>query len=427
MTAYFLNSFKQHNFLIFQSRRGIPMLQTNENNILERKMKMRVVLSFCMLCMIITAIPNKTYAQGEAAVPFLLLAPDSRFGAIGESGTGLADNSAAIFWNPAGIAFLSGTEVTITHSNWLPQFNLDLFYDYLTFRAYMEELSGSVTASITYMNFGEFVRTLEGGPEPVGTFSAYDAALTLGYATKLGGDWGVGMNFRIIHSRLSDQPTGEEEGEGVATSVSFDLSGMWRPAYLNIFGWELENRLSIGANLSNLGPKITYIDQAQSDPIPTNFRLGFAFQIFNDEFNSLVYTLDFSKLLVSRTETATSDTTSTSESDEWYEAVFTSWGDDPIDEEMRDIVTSMGLEYWYGTPGDFLFALRTGYFYEDPSYGNRKFLTFGAGLRYDIYGFDFSYISSIESNHPLDETLRFTILIGWGAVPEQQRGFPRGI
>lgn len=406
------------------------MIQDEANKFIRRKNKMKVFLSFCLMVVILTAIPGKMNAQGEAAVPFLLLAPDSRFGAIGESGTGLADNSAAIFWNPAGIAFLTGTEVTITHSNWLPQFNLDLFYDYLTFRTYMEELSGSVTASITYMNFGEFVRTLEGGPEPVGTFRAYDAALTLGYATKLHPDWGIGMNFRIIHSRLSDKPVGQEQGEGVATSVSFDLAGMWRPEYLNIFGLELENRLSIGANLSNLGPKITYIDQAQSDPIPTNFRLGFAFQIFNDEFNSLVYTLDFSKLLVSRTEKVvpSGDTTKTvSESDEWYQAIFTSWGDDPISEEIRDIVTTMGLEYWYGTPGDFLFALRAGYFYEDPSYGNRKFLTFGAGLRYDIYGFDFSYISSIESNHPLDETLRFTILIGWGAVPEPQRGFPRGI
>jgi len=390
----------------------------NGSKISWRKNKMKVFLSFCLAGLMILAIPVKSFAQGEAAVPFLLLAPDSRFGALGESGTGLADNSAAIFWNPAGIAFLTGTEVTITHSNWLPQFNLDLFYDYLTFRSYIDDLKGNVTASVTYMNFGEFVRTLEGGPEPVGTFRAFDAALTLGYATKIGGDWGIGFNFRIIHSRLSDQPTGEEQGKGVATSVSFDVSGMWRPANLDIFGWELENRLSIGANLSNLGPKITYIDQAQSDPIPTNFRLGFAFQLIRDEFNSLVYTLDFSKLLVSRDSTG---------SKEFYQAIFTAWGDQPFNEELRDIVTTMGLEYWYGTPGDFLFALRTGYFYEDPSYGNRKFLTFGAGLRYDIYGFDFSYISSIESNHPLDNTLRFTILIGWGAVPEPQRGFPRGI
>ena len=227
------------------------------------------------------------------------------------------------------------------------------------------------------------------------------------------------FNFRIIHSRLSDESVSEEQGTGVATSVSFDVAGMWRPSTLNIFGAEFGNRFSIGANLSNLGPKITYIDQDQSDPIPTNFRIGFAFQLVNDEFNSLIYTLDFSKLLVSRDTTGTSD--------EFYEAVVTAWGDQTFSEELRDVVTSMGLEYWYGSPGDFLFALRAGFFYEDPSYGNRKFYTFGAGIRYDIYGFDFSYLSSSESNHPLDDTLRFTVLIGWGSVPDQVRGFPRGI
>ena len=393
------------------------MIKSGENKISRRKNKMKMFLSFSLVVLTFLAIPAKSYAQGEAAVPFLLLAPDSRFSGIGETGTGLADNSSAIFWNPAGIAFLTGTEVSITHSNWLPQFNLDLFYDYISFRTYIEDISGSVTSSITYMNFGEFIRTGENDPTPLGTFSAFDAALTLGYATKLGTDWGVGMNFRIIHSQLSTQPTGEEEGSGVATSVSFDLAAMWRPERLDLFGWVTENRFSIGANLSNLGPKITYIDQAQSDPIPTNFRLGMSFHLFKDEFNSLMFNLDFSKLLVSR------DTTG--QSSEFYESVVTSWGDDGINNELRDIVTSMGMEYWYGTPGDFLFALRAGYFYEDPSYGNRQFLTFGAGLRYDIYGFDFSYISSIAENHPLDETLRFTIVIGWGAV-EQERGFPRG-
>jgi hypothetical protein len=393
------------------------MINSGANKILMRKNKMKMVLYFFLIMLTFLAIPGRSYAQGEAAVPFLLLAPDSRFSAIGESGTGLADNSAAIFWNPAGVAFLSGTEVSITHSNWLPQFNLDLFYDYISFITYIEDIGGNLTSSITYMNFGEFIRTGENDPTPLGTFSAFDAALTLGYATKLGTDWGIGMNFRIIHSQLSTQPTGEEEGSGVATSVSFDLAAMWRPERLDLFGWVTENRFSIGANLSNLGPKITYIDQAQSDPIPTNFRIGMAFHLLKDEFNSLIYTLDFSKLLVSRDSTT---------SEEFYTGIITSWGDATISDELRDIVTSMGLEYWYGTPGDFLFALRAGYFYEDPSYGNRQFMTFGAGIRYDVYGFDFGYISSIAENHPLDETLRFTIVIGWGAV-EQERGFPRGI
>ncbi len=395
---------------------------------------MKIILRVLMVSMMFMAMPRVIFAQGEAAVPFLLLAPDSRFSGLGESGSGIADNSAAIFWNPAGIAFLTGTELSITHSNWLPQFNLDLFYDYLTYRGYIEDLDGSVTASITFMNFGEFVRTGEHDPTPLGTFRSFDAALTLGYATKLDPDWGIGINFRLIHSRLSPKPVGEEEGSGVATSVSFDIAGMWRPEHLDIFGLNLDNSLSIGINLSNLGQKIYYIDHAQAEPIPTNLRMGIAAQLINDEFNSLVFTLDFSKLLVSKTSKVvpSGDTTKiVTESDDWYEAIFTAWGDKPISEELRDIVTSMGLEYWYGTPGDFLFALRSGFFYEDPSYGNRKFLTFGAGIRYDIYGFDFSYITTSVfkdgENHPLSDTLRFTVLIGWGAIPESTRGFPRGI
>jgi hypothetical protein len=274
------------------------------------------------------------------------------------------------------------------------------------------------------MNYGEFVRTLD-SPDPLGTFRAFDAALTVGYATKVHSDWGLGFNFRIIHSNLSDQPVGQEQGKGVATTVSFDLAGMWRPSSLVIpfIDEDIGNKLSIGMNISNLGPKIFYIDKAQADPIPTNLRLGFAYQIFSDEYNSLTYTLDFSKLMVSR------DTTG--KSDEFYKALFTSWTNRSFNEEIRDIVTSMGLEYWYGQPGDFLFAIRSGFFYEDPSFGNRKFMTLGAGIRYDIYGFDFSYITTSVfkdgEKHPLDDTLRFTFLVGWGAVPESTRGLPRGL
>jgi len=153
---------------------------------------------------------NKVNAQGEAAVPFLLLAPDSRHAGIGESGTGLADNSSAIFWNPAGIAFQTGSEVGITHANWLPQFNLDLSYDYVTYRQYIEAIDGSVTASLTYMNYGKFQRTASDGPTVIGEFNSFDIGATIGYATKLSDDWGIGFNFRFIYSNLSDQPTENE-------------------------------------------------------------------------------------------------------------------------------------------------------------------------------------------------------------------------
>jgi len=396
--------------------------------------------SFLVILMLLMTISSvKVYTQDNTtstgsknsvittAVAFLLLAPDSRAGGMGESGAGLADNSSAIFWNPAGIAFLTGSEVGFTHSNWLPQFNLDMFYDYATYRQYIESLGGSITASVTFMNFGEFVQTGSDSPEEIGKFRSFDGAVTIGYATKIGQDWGLGFNFRVIHSRLAPGGTEEEEGNGTATSVSFDIGAMWRPSSLEIpLLGDIGNKFSVGMNMSNLGPKMYYIDEAQADPIPTNLRLGFAARLFEDDVNSLTYTLDFSKLLV---ETAQDSTT---EQAEFYKAIFTSWTDQPFSEELRSIVTSMGLEYWYGgISQDFKFALRAGFFYEDPQYGNRKFMTFGAGVRYDTYGFDFSYITTDifpgGENHPLSQTLRFSLSIGWGASDQKTQGLPHGI
>ena len=386
---------------------------------------MKNVSMLLILVALIMSFGNRIEAQGEAGVPFLLLAPDSRAGGIGESGSGLADNSAAIFWNPAGIAFLTGSEVSITHSNWLPQFNLDLFYDYATYYQYMEDLNGSITASITFMNFGEFVRTSENSPDPIGTFRSFDGALTLGYATKLSNDWGMGFNFRLIHSRLSDSGAGQEKGSGVSTTVSFDIATMWRPEHLNIpLLGDLGNNLSVGLNLSNLGPKIYYMQQAQADPIPTSLRVGFAARIFQDEYNSLTYTLDFNKLLIGVAD-------SSGKRPDFYKAIFSSWTDRPFTDVLKTINTAMGMEYWYGIPSDFMFALRLGFFYEDPNHGNRKFVTLGAGVRYELFGFDFSYITTDvfkgTENHPLSNTLRFTVIVGWGSTTKPTSGFPRGI
>lgn len=392
---------------------------------------MKKYLGLIAVLLMLVGMNRVSYAQGEAALPFLLLNPDSRSGGMGETGGGIADNANAVFWNPAGIAFLTGSEVSFTHSNWLPQFNLDdLYYEYLSYRQFIGSIDGSVTASIVFMNYGEFVRTSSDGTE-LGTFNSFDVAATVGYATKIHNDWGLGFNFRVIHSKLSDQPTENEQGEGTATTVSFDVATMWRPEELNLpLVGDVGNKVSVGMNLSNLGPKISYIDQDQADPIPTNFRLGLAFRVYEDDYNSFTVSADFSKLLVDKGSGDTTNVTSDDKA-EFYESVFTAWADDEFSEELKDIVSSVGLEYWYGDPEEFLFALRSGFFYEDPSYGNRKFLTFGAGIRYDMYGFDFSYITTSvfddRDSHPLSNTLRFSIMIGWGETSRPKTGFPRGI
>lgn len=348
-------------------------------------------------------LPQDAAAQGESAVPFLLIAPNSRAAGIGESGTGSVDDASAIFWNPGALAFMEGQEVSITHANWLPQFQQsDLFYDYLNYRIKVDDIGGVLGASLTYLNLGKFVRTGSDGPTPIGEFKAFELAGTVGYATKAFDDLGVGLNLRLIHSSLSPIGTEQEQGSGKATTVSVDLAAMYRPQELEVpLLGDIGRKFSAGFNLSNLGPKVTYIDAAQADPLPTSIRLGLGYRLLEDEFNSLQANLDFARLLVRRYEDGTSDP--------FYKAIATAWGDGS---GLRKITMGGGLEYWYGAPR--LIALRVGYFYEDPDFGNRRFLTFGAGIRYDIYGFDFSYISA-EENHPLSDTIRFSLLIGWGA------------
>jgi hypothetical protein len=349
---------------------------------------------------------SSTYAQNTVStgVPFLLIGPNSRFGAMGETGTAIADDATAMHWNPSGLAFQTvGTEVNFTHSPWLAGLGLsDLFYDYLAARKYFKNLNGTVGFDFTYLNIGEVIYTDESGrTDESKNYKAYEFALAFAYATQLKKNLGAGVTVRFIYSRLSPNnlTVGNEKGTGTAFTTSFDLSALYK---LQSGPKLLKDKLALGVNLSNLGPKITYVDASQADPIPTQLRFGIAYNVFKNEGNDLTITADFSKLLVNRHPDGTSDA--------FYKAMFTSWKGG-VSQIGTTIQSSFGLEYWYGSPR--LIALRAGYFYEDPSNGNRKFLTLGAGIRYSMYGFDFSYISTAEDNHPLANTLRFGLIVSF--------------
>lgn len=351
-----------------------------------------------MLILVLTVFTSSdVFAQKtiSTGVPFLLIGPNSRFTAMGETGTAIADDASAMHWNPAGLAFQKDyTEINFTHSPWLAGLNIsDLFYDYLAAKKHIDAIDGTVGLSLTYLNIGTIINTDEFGNK-LGEYKAYEFALALGYATKVTDDLGLGVNARFIYSNLSSVSVGNEKGNGTAFNTSFDIAALYKftkgPGII-------KDKLSLGLNLSNLGPKISYVDADQADPIPTNLRLGIAYKVFKNEGNELTLAADFSKLLVNRP-------------DAFYEALFTSWKGGPS-EIGKSIQTSIGAEYWYGNPR--LIALRAGYFYEDPEYGNRKFITLGAGIRYSLYGFDFSYINTIEETHSLANTLRFGFVINF--------------
>ncbi|HTY09530.1 MAG TPA: type IX secretion system outer membrane channel protein PorV [Bacteroidota bacterium] len=349
------------------------------------------------------------------AVPFLMIAPDSRASGMGEAGVALADDAWATYWNPAGYAFQSGSEASINYSDWQPALDLgDVWIANMVYKQDVRQLDGTVSAAFTYLNQGEIGRTLNDATV-LETFKSYELAFVLGYSTKLSNVLGIGFNLRIIHSAISPFGSPDGQGNGIATGGSFDVGMLYHPQSLVIplVNHNLGDRLSLGFNLSNIGPKLTYGDASLADPIPMNLRLGLALKLFKNQYNDATFIADFNKLLVNDTDSG---------SDVFYKAFFTSWTGRTIGEEFRQFDTGLGFEYWYGAPK--LFAFRTGYFYEDPAYGNRKFFTFGVGVRVESYEFDFSYIAASEKDDPVGGTLRFTLLASFGGLSKSDRALP---
>lgn len=352
---------------------------------------------------------TKVYAQaGSSAVPFLLISPDARASAMGDVGTAIADDINAIYWNPAGLGFhdyinpdaefqedlIPYRQVSLTYSKWLPQFNADLFYSTGSVGHYFEKLNGTVAFNFVFMNMGEFTKTDYNGNE-VGKFISNEYCMGLSYGTRITDDLGIGFQLKYIVSNLAPKSAVDGSDAGTGMSGGFDIGMLWKPSKLDLFGWDISKKVSLGFNLQNVGPKVTY--RKEADPLPTNLRVGTAFNLFEDDYNFLRLAIDLSKTLVYRDSLG---------SDPVPKSFVTAW-------KNHGIESSIGFEYWYKYNSQPLFALRGGYFSEPAKLGDRKYFTFGAGVKYNIFNIDMSFIVPTEQNHPLANTMRFSLLVDW--------------
>ncbi|MBK6910027.1 MAG: PorV/PorQ family protein [bacterium] len=330
------------------------------------------------------AVPVQAASVSQATLLFLKIAPGARPAGMGESFVALADDATATWWNPAGLAFQRGNEVTMMYSRWLPQFNLsDLYYAFVSGTYEVPEW-GTFGANLVFLNLGETVRTDVTGRE-LGTFSSYELAITGSYGALVNENLSMGVGLKLAYSNLSPTGAGAEAGKGTATAIAADLGMLYKAPFMS--------GLSVGANLSNMGPKVSYIDRAQADPLPTTLKFGIAYKILDQEFNKLTILSDLDKELVKRDEFGRSD--------EFYEALFSAWGDGDL---AKSLIWHMGAEYWYST----LVGLRGGYY--NDHLGRVFPYTFGVSLKYSTYRFDFSYLTAGE-NHPLTDTMRYSLSV----------------
>ena len=356
----------------------------------------------------------------QTVVPFLTIAPDSRAGAMGDAGVATSPDVYSMHWNPAKFAFIDGNGgLGISYSPWLRNLVPDINIAYLA--GYKRIDSKQVlAASLLYSSLGDIPFTDEFG-NLQRTFTPNEFAFDAGYSRLFSENFSGGIAFRFIYSNL----TGGTYSGGVATKpgISFaaDISGYYQK---KISILSKDGQLGFGLNFSNIGTKMSYSSSQTSDFIPMNMRIGTSATINIDHFNKLTATLDLSKLLV-----PTPPIYSSTNPDSIIKgkdpnvavpvAIFQSFFDAPggFKEELHEITYSFGLEYWYNNQ----FALRGGYFYEDPSKGNRKYFTAGAGFRLKAFTLDFSYLMPVAQNNPLAHTLRFSIAFDFNSLRNASR------
>jgi hypothetical protein len=363
-----------------------------------------------ILFLLLFASTSKIYSQElnaiQTVVPFLSIAPDSRAGAMGDAGVATSPDAYSQHWNPAKFAFIDGKAgVGITYSPWLRNLVPDINIAYLTGYYRIDEKQVA-SGSLLYSSLGDVPFTDDFG-NLERTFKPNELAFDLGYSRIFAENFSGGIAFRFIYSNL----TGGSYSGGDATKpgISFaaDISGYYRK---NISIFSKDGELAFGLNFSNIGSKMSYSDGQTSDFIPMNMRLGGAGTINFDKFNKLTLAIDFNKLLVPTPPVYNNDMEIIDGKDPNVGvpvAIFQSFYDAPggFKEEIREITSSIGLEYWYNNQ----FALRTGYFHENESKGNRKYFTAGAGFKLKGFTIDFSYLMPTVSNHPLARTLRFSL------------------
>jgi len=358
------------------------------------------------------------------AVPFLLIAPDARAGAMGDAGVASTPDANSMHWNPAKYAFIDNKMgFSVSYSPWLRALVNDINLAYVS-GYYRIDDRQVIGASLLYFSLGDITFTnVEGGR--IGDYKPSEFSIDATYSRKLSEKLSGAISARYINSNLTQ---GQYVG-GVAThpgnSIAADVAVYWQD---DIVLGNMDGKFAWGVNISNIGSKISYSDNEIKEFIPTNLRIGPSLTLELDDYNTLSFMLDINKLLVPTPPIYDIDSTTglpvykngkpvilegKDPDVSVISGMIQSFYDAPggFSEEMREFSFSLGAEYWY----DKQFALRGGFFYEDKSKGNRKYFTLGAGLRYNVFGLDFAYLIPLEQHNPLENTLRFSLLFNFDA------------
>lgn len=364
-----------------------------------------------------------------SAMPFLRIVPDARGGAMGDSGITSSADPNSLHYNSSKLAFVEkDMSFAATYTPWLRNLGLqDVYLTYLGGYKKVDDLQ-ALGFGLRFFSLGEINFTdFEGRPS--GTGKPREIEFAVSYNRKLSDNFSAGLTAKYIYSNLA---SGQQVG-GIAISsanaFAADISFTYiKDGNLTAYG----SQWTFGAALTNIGSKVTYTRSEFRDFLPANLGLGAGLLLNLDEYNSVSFHLDVNKLLVPSpqspnifdedgnvVENPEYDPNNNGEPDykeqSTFGALVGSFSDAQggFSEELKEFNISFGVEYWYSKQ----FAVRTGYYYEHPIKGDRQFLTVGAGLKYNVFAIDISYLVPTNNRrNPLDNTLRFTLQFDFEAL-----------
>ncbi len=384
---------------------------------------------FFIALALLVSLPNLVLAQDESTeetiqtftpittgVSFLTVAPDARAGGLGDVGAATAPDADAQFWNPAKYAFISAEGgASVSYVPWLRKLVSDI--DLVSASGYYKIKDvQTVAASFRFFSLGNVL--IQKDPGDIGqNIKPYDLALDVSYSRILTKNFSMGVALRFIWSDLTGGYSADGEYVEPGWSIAADISGYYGQKV--DFDWG-KGYGAFGFNISNIGKKVEYGDYRSAAFLPTNLRLGGSFTMPIDMYNHISLNVDLNKLLVPARPIYNSDIETQEEYqkrlDEYYEMdPITGIGRSFIDmpdgtpydfvQQLNKVNFALGIEYDYNEQ----FFGRIGYSNESKQMGNRKYMTFGAGFKLNVFSLDVAYVLSVTKNNPLDQTLRFTL------------------
>ena len=351
----------------------------------------------------------------EHAVVSQTIAPDARAAGMGDVGVATDPDVNSQYWNPAKYPFcISRAGIALNYTPWLRQLVNDIDLAYLAGYYRIGDYS-AISGSLRYFSLGE-VYTYDGSDM---TVKPYEMSLDVAYSLMLSENFSMAAALRWIYSDLRYDYS---EDSKPASAFAADLA-MYYNKYVNLGSRECQ--LGLGLNLSNIGSKISFFGDEESQFLPANMRLGASLMIPVDEWNRFTITADANKLLVPTVPAQEEGESNTDYQDrvrrEYSDGsaisgIFKSFGDAPggFKEELEEVQWSVGAEYVYHDQ----FSIRAGYHHQAESKGNLKYFTVGGGFRMSVFSLDVGYVISTARSNPLDQTLRFTLAFDMDGIKD---------